>query len=260
MSTCRSVVAGYNLGGRRSVAMADLRDVRGSAGVHARCRTLLNSGNLVFESTPGDPARTGAFSRPRAKSTSGFRTDFHVRSAREWSAVVSEESLSRRGEERSGASHRRSFSRSATSQQGVLAIPGRHQRPSVLGQRPARVHVLSRRPGPIQANPGIIDKVLNKGTGRNWNTVTSSRPSRLLSSRRGRRRPSVIVRIRRPLHDRRWILAERVERDRDCLFELRVVPRAPRGRVELHRTRRARRRGSRSRTGRASCTARRAEP
>src|SRR5437762_10056983 len=82
-----ALLRGINVGGHKQVAMSDLRDLLTQLGFKDG-RSLLQSGNLVFRSN----ARTGVnlerLLEAEAEKRLGLRTDFLVRSAEEWKAVV----------------------------------------------------------------------------------------------------------------------------------------------------------------------------
>jgi uncharacterized protein (DUF1697 family) len=55
MTTCVALIRGINVGKAKRVAMAELRELVEGLG-HRRVRTLLNSGNVVFDSASADRA------------------------------------------------------------------------------------------------------------------------------------------------------------------------------------------------------------
>src|SRR5947207_6512046 len=87
MSIHVALLRGINVGGRNPVAMSDLRDLLGALGF-AGARSLLQSGNLVFESD----RRTGAELERLLEVETARRlevtVDYLVRSADEWETVV----------------------------------------------------------------------------------------------------------------------------------------------------------------------------
>jgi uncharacterized protein (DUF1697 family) len=82
-----ALLRGVNVGGRTKVAMADLRAMLAELGF-AEGRTLLQSGNLVFR---GDGRKSAALEQLLEAETAkrlDLRTDYFVRTADEWAAVV----------------------------------------------------------------------------------------------------------------------------------------------------------------------------
>jgi uncharacterized protein (DUF1697 family) len=85
-----ALLRGVNVGRGNRVAMADLRAVTESLG-HTRARTLLNSGNLLFdaEPAPDHAARLEAAFRERL----GLRSRVTVLSAADLAAIIAENPL-----------------------------------------------------------------------------------------------------------------------------------------------------------------------
>ena len=82
-----ALLRAVNLGGRNRVAMAALRDLVASLGF-GDVRTLLQSGNVVFR---GPRCSAVALERRLEQATAetlGVTTDFIVRPAAEWQAMI----------------------------------------------------------------------------------------------------------------------------------------------------------------------------
>src|SRR5437868_184909 len=82
-----ALLRGINVGGRNAVAMSDLRNLFGDLGFTG-VTTLLQSGNLVFQS---DQLTGAALERLLEKETAkrlGVAADYIVRSAEEWERTV----------------------------------------------------------------------------------------------------------------------------------------------------------------------------
>lgn len=75
-----------NLGSHNSVSMADFRKMLTGMGFED-ARTLLNSGNLVLRSTETGAKLEGMLEREAEKQL-GLRTQFMVRTAAQWKAIV----------------------------------------------------------------------------------------------------------------------------------------------------------------------------
>jgi uncharacterized protein (DUF1697 family) len=90
MPTHIALIRGINVGRGNRVAMADLRAVAESLG-YGRARTLLNSGNLLFDAAtaPDHAARLEAAFRERLGLTSGVT----VLSAADLEAIIAENPL-----------------------------------------------------------------------------------------------------------------------------------------------------------------------
>jgi uncharacterized protein (DUF1697 family) len=77
-----ALLRGINVGGGRKVPMAELRAVAEGLGL-TKVRTLIASGNLIFEGDISEPEVEAAVERHF-----GFPVDIMVRTAAEWSAIV----------------------------------------------------------------------------------------------------------------------------------------------------------------------------
>lgn len=82
-----ALLRGINVGGHKPVAMAELRTVLTAAGL-GNVRTLLQSGNVVFESDGKRPDNLERFLEAEVRARLGLAAAFFVRSAAEWKAIV----------------------------------------------------------------------------------------------------------------------------------------------------------------------------
>jgi uncharacterized protein (DUF1697 family) len=170
MTTMVALLRGVNVGGRRKIAMAELRDFVSALGF-ADVRTLLQSGNVVFR---GD-ARPAAVERrleTEARARLGLDTDFLVRSAADWRSMVADNPFPDAAERdpshlvvqclksAPAAAHLHAL-RDAITGREVVEVRGRHAYivyPDGIGTSRLTAAVLDAKLG-------------TRGTGRNWNTV-----------------------------------------------------------------------------------------
>jgi len=160
-----------NLAGINRVAMADLREMLARLGF-AEAKTLLQSGNVIFRGAARAPERLERTLEDALRKDIGVDTDFFVRSAAEWDALV-------------GANP---FPKEAERDPGHLLVLALKDAP-----HPARVKDLQRaivgrevvRAGARHAyivypdgvgrsrlSMALIERKLGtRGTARNWNTV-----------------------------------------------------------------------------------------
>ena len=87
MTTCIALLRGINVGTAKRVAMADLRTLFEELG-HDQVRTLLNSGNVVFEAARPDAGRIGASIDKALQARHGFSATVIVLTAAELNAVI----------------------------------------------------------------------------------------------------------------------------------------------------------------------------
>ena len=91
-STYIALLRGINVGKNKRVAMADLREVIESLG-YTNARTLLNSGNAVFDSPRALRKNAAEDLRSALEKKTGVSSNFILRSAPELAATVQANSL-----------------------------------------------------------------------------------------------------------------------------------------------------------------------
>src|ERR1700680_1606153 len=87
MTTYLALLRGINVGGHKLVAMADLRQLLTQLGFDDG-QSLLQSGNLVFRGKVRPGAQLERLLETEAKQRLALETDFFVRTALEWKAVI----------------------------------------------------------------------------------------------------------------------------------------------------------------------------
>ena len=96
MTTCVALLRGINVGRAKRVPMAELRELFASLG-HTGVRTLLNSGNVVFEARRPDVAALARSIAAAIEGRFGFSVPVGVLTAAELDAIVHENRLVRAG-------------------------------------------------------------------------------------------------------------------------------------------------------------------
>lgn len=76
-----------NLGSHNKIAMSDLREFLAKIGLKEG-RTLLQSGNVVFDSDARSTAELERLLETSATKRLGLTTDFFVRTGKEWKALI----------------------------------------------------------------------------------------------------------------------------------------------------------------------------
>ncbi len=171
MTTYIALLRGINVGGNKKVAMADLRELLNALGF-ADPRSLLQSGNLVFRSDGRKSADLERLLDAETEKRLGLKTEFFVRTAKEWKAVV--ESNPFPDEAESDPSHLVvMFLKDAPNPESVEALQA-----AITGReivRAAGRQAFITYPdgiGDSRLTNAVIEKKLGtRGTGRNWNTV-----------------------------------------------------------------------------------------
>ena len=171
MTTYLALLRAINLGGHQQVAMADLRDLLRQLGFRDP-RSLLQTGNLVFG---GQTRTTAALERrleAEAEKRLALQTDFFVRTAEEWKAVVAQNPF--REEAKRDPSHLVVFFLKAAPEVKAVetlqaAIKGRE---TVRAKGRQAYIVYPDGIGRSRLTSALIEKSLvTRSTGRNWNTV-----------------------------------------------------------------------------------------
>jgi uncharacterized protein (DUF1697 family) len=166
-----ALLRAINVGGRAPVAMADLRDLLTRLGL-LEPRSLLQSGNLVFRSGPGTRAELERLLETEAEKRLRLRTDFFVRTATEWKAVVARNPFPREAE-RDPSHLLVMFLKDLPDTGSVKAVQAAITGPEVVRAEGRQLYIVypegigrSRLTGTL-----IETKLGGRGTARNWNTV-----------------------------------------------------------------------------------------
>ena len=167
-----ALLRAVNLGPHHRVPMAALRELALGLGL-TNARTLLNSGNVVFEAGRRSPAALEQVLEAETARRLGVRTDFMVRRATEWHALIAANpfpDVASREPNRllvvclkaaPGLPTVRAFEQATR--------PGR-ERVRIVG--PQAYIVYPDGVGQSTLTMTAIEKALaTRGTGRNWNTV-----------------------------------------------------------------------------------------
>ena len=166
-----ALLRAVNLGGETQVGMSELRDRLTRAGFQ-EVRSILQSGNLVFES----PERTSATVETALDSQIapglGARTEFFVRTAAEWHELVRQNPFPREAANDPGHLLMTVLKESPTPaawRELAEAIPGRER---VEGSGRTAYFVYPDGVGRSKVTAKFIEARLGtRGTSRNWNTV-----------------------------------------------------------------------------------------
>jgi uncharacterized protein (DUF1697 family) len=167
-----ALVRGINVGGKKKIAMADLRALLESMGL-ADVKSLLQSGNLVFS----DSQRTASATLERtlqteAASRLALEAEFFVRTGKEWDAIVAANP----------------FGDEARSDPGHLVLMCLKRAPAAVQVKALQNAIVGRELvhadgkelyivfpdgiGPSRLTTAVIERLLGtRATGRNWNTV-----------------------------------------------------------------------------------------
>ena len=166
-----ALLRGVNVGGKAMVSMPALRDMAAELGL-AQPRTVLNSGNLVFQS--GRPAAEleALLERETARRL-GVATSYFVRTAAEWRQAIAANPFPEAARDDPGRLLAL-FLKAAPTTETIAALQG-----AIKGRE--QVQAVGRQAyvifpdgvGRSKLTPAVIEAKLGKvaTTGRNWNTV-----------------------------------------------------------------------------------------
>jgi uncharacterized protein (DUF1697 family) len=166
-----AVLRAINLGAHNRIAMADLRAMCGT--IHLdNPRTLLVSGNLVFESRLTSSERLERLLEDASTKQLGVTTDYFVRSAKEWHAAIDANPFpaeARADPARLVMMCLRDAPSAARVKALEAAIKGRE---TVRARGKQAYFVYPDGQGRSKLTIAMIEDALGtRGTARNWNTV-----------------------------------------------------------------------------------------
>lgn len=95
MTPCIALLRGINVGRAKRIAMADLRDLVTGLG-HTNVRTLLNSGNVVFEAKRAGATKLASGIQAAIASSFGISSNVVVITAADLAAIVQDNPLRER--------------------------------------------------------------------------------------------------------------------------------------------------------------------
>jgi uncharacterized protein (DUF1697 family) len=171
MSTQVALLRGVNVGGKTQVAMPALRARLAELGF-GNPRTLLQSGNAVFESADLAGAALEARLEDELERLLGWRVAVRVRSAADWARVVAHNPFPEQAKADPG--HLLvMFLKAPPTAAATAALQA-----AIRGSEAVKMHgreayvVFPDGIGRSKLTPALMEKHLGAGgTGRNWNTV-----------------------------------------------------------------------------------------
>jgi uncharacterized protein (DUF1697 family) len=171
MSIHVALLRGINVGGHNKVAMSELRDLFGALGF-AGAKSLLQSGNLVFESDGPTGAALERLLEVETAKRLEVSADYFIRTADEWETIVGSNPFP--NEATSDPNHLLvMFLKTAPHTKDLKALEAAIRGPEIIRAKGKQLYVVY--PAGIGrsklTNTLIEQKLGSRGTGRNWNTV-----------------------------------------------------------------------------------------
>jgi uncharacterized protein (DUF1697 family) len=161
-----------NVGGTGKIAMAELRTLAEDIGL-ADAKTLLQSGNLVFEAGTRSAATLEELLEREIAGRLDVKTDVMVRTARQIKAVLARNPFPRQAESDPGHLHVH-FLKAPASAAAVASLTAAIRGREIVGGSGGEVFIhFPDGAGASRLTGAVIERHLGaRGTARNWNTVT----------------------------------------------------------------------------------------
>ena len=171
MTTYIAVLRAINLGAHNRVAMADLRAMLEKIGFEDP-RTLVVSGNVVFRSSSSSADKIEKLLEAASTKHLGVTTDYFVRSAAEWQAIIAANPFAAEAKSDPGRMVMMCL-REAPSPAAVKALQAAIKGREIVRAKGKHAYfVYPDGQGRSKLTIQVIEKALGtRGTARNWNTV-----------------------------------------------------------------------------------------
>lgn len=166
-----ALLRAVNIAGRNAVSMVRLTALFAALGLDD-ARALLNSGNLVFAAGRHTPAAIEFLLKAETEKRLKLRTDYFVRSAKQWKEIVDGNPFARAAKE-NPSRLLVIFLKNAVSARDVKKLQGAIKGPERIGAAGRQLYAFY--PDGVGRSKltaaAIEDALGTRGTGRNWNTV-----------------------------------------------------------------------------------------
>lgn len=171
MPTYIAVLRAINLGAHNRIAMADLRTMCGKIGLEDAL-TLVVSGNVVFRSNVTTCAKLEQLLEASSTRHLGVTTDYFVRSAKEWQAIIAANPFPAEARSEPGKMVMMCL-RDAPTPAAVKALQAAIKGPEIVRAKGKHAYfVYPDGQGRSKLTIAMIEKAFGtRGTARNWNTV-----------------------------------------------------------------------------------------
>src|SRR5262245_48981173 len=171
MSIHVALLRGINVGGRNMVAMSELRDLLEGLGFTG-AKSLLQSGNLVFESDGRTDAALERLLEAETAKRLDVSVDYLVRTADELEKIVAGNPFPKEAERDPGHLVAM-FLKAVPKASDVKALEAAIKGPEIVRLKAKQLYVVYPEGiGRSKLTHTLIEqKLATRGTGRNWNTV-----------------------------------------------------------------------------------------
>ena len=167
-----ALLRAINLAGHNPVAMSALREMVSGLGF-SDVQTLLQSGNVIFRAETQNAKKLESLLEKEAKTKLGLATDFFVRSAKDWKALIERNPFPEEAK-RNPARLVAMFLKDPPSAHSIAELKASIQGREIVSVEGKEAYlVYPDGIGHSRLTNAIIETRLGtRGTGRNWNTVT----------------------------------------------------------------------------------------
>lgn len=170
MTSHVALLRGVNVGGNKGVPMSELKALAARLSL-GNPRTVLQSGNLVFDCDGSSPADLESLLESETLRQLNVRTEYHVRTVSEWDAAVAANPFLKEAAEDPAHLVLMAF-KTAPGPRALETL-------SAAWSGPERLHLKDREAyvvypegmGSSRLTQALLDRHLGRGTARNWNTV-----------------------------------------------------------------------------------------
>lgn len=171
MTVFVALLRGINVGGNKSIRMAELKALLESLGL-ADVKTLLNSGNIVLAAKESDPAKLTKLLEDAVEKKFGFRPAIILRTAAELKKVLAANPFSNMAKK--DPSHLLVMTLAKKAKAGAKVDLARvYSGPEEIEIKSENVYLTYPSGiGKSKLTNALLEKHVGVGTARNWNTLT----------------------------------------------------------------------------------------
>jgi uncharacterized protein (DUF1697 family) len=171
MMTFVSFLRGINVGGNKTIPMARLKSAYESL-EFASVKTLLNSGNVVFETTETNRAKLRQTTEAAVEKEFGFRPVIVLRTAAELKKIIAQNPFAEMAKD--DPSHLLLMALAEKPKAGAKANLAKvYSGPEEIEIKGENVYVTYPNGiGKSKLTNALLEKHIGVGTARNWNTLT----------------------------------------------------------------------------------------
>ncbi len=171
MAVCVAFLRAVNVGGTGKVAMAELKALAEDIGLAAP-KTLLQSGNLVFEAGSKSPTAIEKLLEHEIAKRLAVETDIMVRTARELTAVMAHNPFAKQAKSDPARLHVH-FLKTPAGPAAVASLSGAIKGREIVKGSGGEIFIYyPDGAGNSKLTNAVIERHLGaRGTSRNWNTI-----------------------------------------------------------------------------------------